>query len=88
MAAREEEFDRGVQHGSVDHKVTASAEKGGKNRHALGGCSLHQTRIFSVLPENELRRLANDVVLENGEEELQIEEEAGNALPERLGDDV
>lgn len=27
MAAREEEFDRGVQHGSVDHKVTASAEK-------------------------------------------------------------
>lgn len=30
MAAREEEFDRGVQHGSVDHKVTASAEKGGK----------------------------------------------------------
>ena len=88
MASREEEFDRRIQHRSIDHEVVSRSEEGGANRHALGRRRLYHTRIFSILSENELRRLANDVVLKDGKEELQVEEESRNALPERLCDDI
>ena len=36
MAAREEEFDRGVQHGSVDHQRHACRQKGQRQQQNQG----------------------------------------------------